>query len=205
MNKLSFYGFIISTILCLSSCGSANNFHKSSRLKKVRVNNNNTQKEINEETVEIYEIEVVEEESTFEASLETADLIDQVDDEITNEEVIETEQEDRSFSAILKQTKAVTTQGFNDNHYATLSTFLGGVICGAMGFVYWNAIPYILAFCLFAATLVLTTFMKYKVAPKQSDSTDRKYKNRMWLTNFAFYASMLVVLLSFIAFLVILI
>lgn len=207
MNRLPIYGLIISLIITLASCGSANSFHKSSRLKKVRVNNKSVHEEISQESESNFETEL-EEETTADITQDLTENIDQIEvegEEPIVEEVAETEKSKKTFAELVKETQSTSTQKFKDNHYATLSTYLAGLLFASIGYIYWSAIPYILGFCLLIGALALATIMKYKIAPEESDTSGKKYKKRMWLMNFVFYSCMLVVVLTLLAFLVILI
>lgn len=207
MNRLPLYGLIISLIITLASCGSANNFHKSSRLKKVRVNNKSVHEEISEESKFTFETEL-EEESTADLTQDVSENIDQIEEGIEEpivEETVETEKSKKTFAERVKEIEPTSTQKFKNNHYATLSTYLAGLLFASIGYIYWSAIPYILGFCLLVGALVLATIMKYKISPEEADTSGKKYKKRMWLMNFVFYSCMLVVVLTLLAFLVILI
>lgn len=219
--RLFKYGFTFSLIFVIASCGTGNNFHKSKsgRVKKVRIGASNNQDEIAKESTlknhfeleEKSEQEIIEVETTAEyEEVSEEEGIPSGDLEIDSEEtptlaLEETQQEEPTFKEIFKESKAELTRAFNDNHYATLGLYLGGLLLGAIGFIYWNAIPYIIGFTLLCGAFALSIIMKYKISKEQRSPEDRKYKNRMWLTGFVFYSCMLIILLTLIAFLVILV
>jgi len=211
INRFPIYGFVISLIFVFASCGSGNSFYKSKsgRVKKVRTGESDSKEVVAEEDAPVIYYEPNEEETILESheemGIESDNLEVDIEESVLEVDTLETENVILSLAETIQKQKAENTRAFNDNHYAQLGLFLGGLLFSAIGYVYWNAIPYVIGFVLFCGAFVLSLLMKYKIAKEQKDTEDRKYKNRMWLTNFVFYGSMLVILLTLIAFLVILV
>lgn len=205
--KLSVFVLIM---FAITSCGTGNNFSKSKSrsLKKVRSEQHSVSSDRSEQSsLNVSEIESKQPAFEINQTIETpSDNIEPDAEELLDIDSTTTLTEEITFAELFKQTKVETSQVFNDNHFGTLSTYLGGLIAGAIGYRYFNAIAYILSFTLFCAAFVLALMMKYKLAAKEkSAESEKKYKRRLWFANFVFYTSFLVILLTLIAFLVILV
>ena len=216
--SLKFLSIILPVAVLFYSCGSASNFggFHSGKLKKIRV----VQQPVSEIENNHLNALTLENKEFLEAKATS------INEGGTQPEELSQEDEKVYFKPTLKPTSALVMtsanvqiqypeieekstelsadkgssarENFDLNHYFTLSSFILGMLCGALGFLFFNVIFYAIAAAFIIAALVLAIMMKFYIAEKV-ENRDKKYKRRLWLANFLFYTLSALTILVFIA------